>query len=464
MTADEHDEDQASLSTLSARRRESAPAASPNLEKRSDSHNGFLAAPRPSAPIRPMSPDTLSIFSLDEFEQLSRTFSGNPSGTASVPPPPSKPRPGLRGKLDRFWIRNKGLGYMLFGQVFGVLMNVTVRYLEIEGNKGKGLHPFQILFARMSITFFLATAYMWYAKTPYFPFGMPEVRWLLIARGLAGFWGIWGMYYSILYLPIADATAITYLSPSLACYACAILLKEPFTRKEQLAGLISLCGVVLIARPTTLFAGLSDSPAGLSGDNVSTNSTAPAVSDASSYADITTIQRLTAVGVALLGVIGSAAVYTVLRWVGQRAHPLITVNYFAAWCFFVSSVAMSVLPEVGWLLPADLKEWGYLLFLGVCGFIMQFLMAAGLAYEKSSRATNMAYSSMIFALFADKIFFDHSPGVMSILGCSLIFGSAIVVATQQGPVKAEGKDEVMDDESRVGLMNGGEDHQLRTLR
>lgn len=212
MTADEHDEDQASLSTLSARRRESAPAASPNLEKRiqrSDSHNGFLAAPRPSAPIRPMSPDTLSIFSLDEFEQLSRTFSGNPASTASVPPPLSKPRPGLRGKLDRFWIRNKGLGYMLFGQVFGVLMNVrciisscneyadtlqvTVRYLEIEGNKGKGLHPFQILFARMSITFFLATAYMWYAKTPYFPFGMPEVRWLLIARGLAGFWGIWGM-------------------------------------------------------------------------------------------------------------------------------------------------------------------------------------------------------------------------------------------------------------------------------
>lgn len=176
--------------------------------------------------------------------------------------------------------------------------------------------------------------------------------------------------YSILYLPIADATAITYLSPSLACYACAILLKEPFTRKEQLAGLISLCGVVLIARPTTLFAASSDGAAGLSGDGGTTNSTAPAISDASSYADITTIQRLTAVGVALLGVVGSAAVYTVLRWIGKRAHPLITVNYFAAWCTIVSTVAMSVLPEVGWLFPADLKEWGYLLFLGVCGFIM----------------------------------------------------------------------------------------------
>jgi hypothetical protein len=30
----------------------------------------------------------------------------------------------------------------------------------------------------------------------------------------------------------------------------------------------------------------------------------------------------------------------------------------------------SVLPGVGFLLPADLKEWGYLFFLGICGFVM----------------------------------------------------------------------------------------------
>ena len=33
---------------------------------------------------------------------------------------------------------------MLLAQVFGVMMNVTTRLLEIEGNKGKGLHPFQV--------------------------------------------------------------------------------------------------------------------------------------------------------------------------------------------------------------------------------------------------------------------------------------------------------------------------------
>jgi drug/metabolite transporter (DMT)-like permease len=91
--------------------------------------------------------------------------------------------------LAAAWIRNKGLAYMLLAQVFGVLMNVTTRLLEIEGNKGEGLHPFQILFARMSITVVLASAYMWYKKTPHFPLGKPEVRWLLAARGFGGFFG-----------------------------------------------------------------------------------------------------------------------------------------------------------------------------------------------------------------------------------------------------------------------------------
>jgi len=31
---------------------------------------------------------------------------------------------------------------------------------------------------------------------------------------------------------------------------------------------------------------------------------------------------------------------------------------------------MFVLPDVGFLLPANLKEWLYLIFLGLCGFIM----------------------------------------------------------------------------------------------
>jgi hypothetical protein len=46
----------------------------------------------------------------------------------------------------------------------------------------------------MSITLLLCCCYMWYMKTPYFPLGMKEVRWLLVARGFGGFFGVFGMY------------------------------------------------------------------------------------------------------------------------------------------------------------------------------------------------------------------------------------------------------------------------------
>jgi len=56
------------------------------------------------------------------------------------------------------------------------------------------------------------------------------------------------------------------------------------------------------------------------------------------------------------------------------------------------------------------------------------LLAAGLAAEKSSRATNMVYSQMLFALIFDKIVFGITPTMLSILGSSLILGSTIYVA------------------------------------
>lgn len=116
--------------------------------------HGFLLTPS-TGPIRPLSPDTLSTFSLEEYEQI---FTRPPAHLDSSRD--GLPSQAWRARINASWIRNKGLAYMLAAQLFGSLMNVTTRLLEIEGNKGKGLHPFQILFPRMFITVLLASAYM----------------------------------------------------------------------------------------------------------------------------------------------------------------------------------------------------------------------------------------------------------------------------------------------------------------
>ena len=53
-----------------------------------------------------------------------------------------------------------------------------------------------------------------------------------MARGLSGFFGIYGMWYSVRYLPLAEATVLSFLAPNVAGYLCARLLGDPFTRRE----------------------------------------------------------------------------------------------------------------------------------------------------------------------------------------------------------------------------------------
>ena len=90
--------------------------------------------------------------------------------------------------------------------------------------------------------------------------------------------------------------------------------------------------------------------------------------------------------------------------------------------------------------------------------MQQFLLAAGLSYEKSNRATNITYTSMLFALASDKIFFGTTPGVPSVIGSMLIMGSAIVMTLTKPGVPANApKDHTEDatDEER-GLMTDNE--------
>jgi len=281
------------------------------------------------------------------------------------------------------------------------------------------------------------------------------------------------VYYSLEYLPLSDATVITFLAPIVACWACSILIHEPFTRAEQIAGLVSFLGVILIARPTSLLPFPSTPPsASGTGDLIpTTNITSPP--DLQGLKNVTPAQRLSAVGVALIGVLGAACAYTTIRWIGQRAHPLISVNYFAAWSTIVSTAALLFIPGIGFRLPASAMQWIYLLFLGSCGFVMQFMLTGGLAYEKSSRATNMVYTQMLFALAFDKLVWGTTPGVLSIVGSSLILGSALFVAVRKNKAKeakAEGRgsaDEevgLMEEEEGTGVLRGVQEVQLRTLR
>ena len=150
------------------------------------------------------------------------------------------------------------------------------------------------------------------------------------------------------------------------------------------------------------------------------------------------------------------------------------MNYFATWCLLVS-IGSFFVPGVDFRLPATVREWSLLIFLGVCGFVMQFLLTAGLAYEKNSRATQMVYTQMLFALAFDKVFWNQSPGWWSIVGSLLIIGSAMgtaMIKSRTDGVEDGTTDEEIalvdamdgEDVDERGPLRGVQEVQLRTMR
>ncbi|KAE8453071.1 hypothetical protein EG329_012258 [Mollisiaceae sp. DMI_Dod_QoI] len=410
----------------------------------------------------------------EAFRRLSISTISSIGRARSVSPYPSHPGNEPRtwkNAFKKFWHQNQGLFLVTFSQLFGALMNVTTRLLELEG---EGMHPFQVLFARQGLTVIFCMVWMWWNKVPDFPLGQKGIRGLLVARSFTGFFGIFGMYYSLQYLPVADAVVITFLAPSVASYGCYLFLREPFPRSAQYASLISLIGVVMIARPTSFF---SSPPSTSTATTPPTNTTTSTSPMDSSFPTPTSGQRLSAVLVAMLGVLGSAGAFTAIRWIGLQVHPLISVNYFSVFCTLISILALTlsaplhISEDLHFKLPANGRQWSMLLFLGVCGFVMQYLLTKGLAQGGrggGARATNMIYTNMLFALGLDRMVFGVVPGWWSLGGSCLILGSAVYVAVRKQAAEGYGEDgmrAVGDEESvlGVGIDVGGEEEEMAML-
>ncbi|CAD0098575.1 unnamed protein product [Aureobasidium mustum] len=322
----------------------------------------------------------------------------------------SQPKPNV---FKTVWRNNKGVFLILLAQATGSTMDAIVRFLQ-QG--GRGMHPFQVIFARMSITALLSTVYMWYTKVPDFPLGAPAVRGWLILRALAGF------FDSVHYLPLAEATVFRFLVPIITAWACSVFLGQSFSRTEFLAGVIALLGVVIIAHPAAIFGRVNDD--------------IKIPHQPNKIDKVSASQRLLAILVSVIGVLGASAAYTLIRVIGSRAHALISVNYFA----LISSI-------------------------GSAGFVLQFLLTAGLQLDRTSKATSMLYTGILFALAFDWAIWGVFPGFWSCVGGAVVIASTLWSALQKSKGASQSavtKKEVVDEESALlGAQTEGSEDAAR---
>jgi drug/metabolite transporter (DMT)-like permease len=298
------------------------------------------------------------------------------AGTETAPPVPTSSSAGLR--------------YMAVGAFWFSVMSLLVK------EAGTRLPSAQIVLARAVVTFVLSWAMLRHAGVN--PWGNDRRR--LALRGLVGASSITCFYYSLVHLPISEATVIQYMNPVFTAILAGALLGERMGRREIACLLLSLAGVVLVTHPAALFGGEA---------------------------------RLNPwhVGIALAGALSAASAYTTIRALRDE-HPLVVVFYLPV---MTIPTAIPLLAGAAPRWPTPL-EWLVLLGVGVSTQVAQLYMTRGLQMERAGRATSVGYLQIVFAAAWGILFFGEVPDAWSVAGAALIVGSTLALIGFRRPSAA----------------------------
>ena len=282
-----------------------------------------------------------------------------------------------------------GLRYMIMSAVCFSVMSMLVKL------GGQSMHTMQLVLARCVVA--LVMSYVSLRRQRLDPWGPPEHRRLLVARGVLGFIGLCCFYYALTHMPLGDVTVIQYTNPALTALIASAWLGERVGRQHALGVLVCLVGVVWVARPPALFGG----PWAFEG---------------------------LALGAACAGALVSSVAYTTVRALSGKAPPMVVVFYFPL-VATPAAIALSA-PYLSWPTP---REWLILLGVGVSTQVAQVFMTQGLHLERAGRAMAVTYMQIVFAFAWGVALFGEVPSWMSVLGAALILvGSAVAVRQRDG--------------------------------
>lgn len=275
-----------------------------------------------------------------------------------------------------------GVAAMLVATGFIAGSTMTAKIL---GTGEAPLHPFQISAGR----FFFAFCALLIASLFLRPkFQSPNIP-LHIGRALFGWLGVTGMFAAASKIPLADATAISFLNPVVAMILAIPLLGEKVGRIRWTAAGFAFLGVLLLVKPGS-------------------SAFHPAALIALAAAcfmglEITIIKKLT---------------------LTDRPLQILLINN-AIGTLIACAVALFV-----WQTPTLIQ----LLLMAMVGILMVTAQTFFIQSMRSGEASLMvpfSYATLLFAGLYDLILFNVLPDTLSLIGAAIILLSGIVLAVRE---------------------------------
>ncbi|ATF17661.1 DMT family transporter [Phaeobacter gallaeciensis] len=251
---------------------------------------------------------------------------------------------------------------------------------------GAPLHPLQISFGRFTFAF-LAISVIVGLRRPTFV----RPHWALhIGRTSFGWMGVTLMFASVAYIPLADATAITFLNPVFGMLLAIPLLGERVGPWRWAAAVIALMGAMILLRPTPA----SFQPASL-------------------------------LALAAAAVMGLELIF--IKRLAGRERPLqiLWLNNLLG-----TLIACTAVIAV-WQQPTA-EQWGLMAILGAMMACAQGCFINGMARADASFVAPFSYATLIFAALYDFAIFAEAPDAITVLGAVIILAGAALLAWREG--------------------------------
>jgi len=213
---------------------------------------------------------------------------------------------------------------------------------------------------------------------------------LLALRGAVGTAALFCVYLGVMRLPLAAATVLQYLYPSVTALLAWAWLGERPGSLIALAMALGWLGVLVMAHPL-----------GAAGSGP----TLP----------------LEGVAWAVAGALLTAVAYVSVRELGRSEHPQVIVLWFP-----LISLPLSLPLVVLQFTIPTLPELGWLLGVGLFTQLGQIGLTHGLVHLPAARATTIGYAQVAFAALWGWLVFGEGIGAPTLAGAGLILASILV--------------------------------------
>ncbi|MFT6915338.1 MAG: drug/metabolite transporter (DMT)-like permease [Motiliproteus sp.] len=273
-----------------------------------------------------------------------------------------------------------GLRYMLLSALGFALMAACVKTVS-----GLGIPVLEIVAARAVVS--LVISYLDIKRKRISPWG--NNRRLLIARGTVGTLALMCVYFAVTTLPLAEAAILQYTYPAFTAVIALWFLKERIQKATVICIALSIAGLLVMLSPEL---------------NANAMLTLPGIS----------------VIAALLGALGSAIAYVLVRRLSQSEDASVIIFYFP---MIALPVSLFLLGDA-MVLPSG--EAFILLFLvGLFTQVGQVGLTKALAVEKAGKAAAYSYVQVVFSILLGVLIFNDLPGLWTLLGGGLIMLGAL---------------------------------------